>query len=215
MTGEAAEDEADVNPRNTVFDTNRLIGRKYDDAELQEEMKRFPFKVIEKAGRPQIEVDIRGETALFTPEEISAMILAKIKESAESYLGTTVTDAVISVPAHFSDSHRQGMKDAGRIAGLNVLRIISEPSAAVVAHELNKGPTRQHQALVLDCGRSDINVSAMTVEDGVIETKATARDAHHGGKDLDSRLAEYFGHEFQGRYNKVGHIPGSVVKTNR
>ena len=206
LTGEAAEDEADVNPKNTVFDINRLLGRKYDDAELQEEMKRFPFKVIEKAGKPQIEVDIRGQTALFTPEEVSAMILAKMKESAESYLGTTVTDAVIAVPAHFDNSHCQAIKDAGRIAGLNVLKTINEPSAVAVAHSLDKVPAGERRVLVLDYGGSNSSVSAMNIEEGILDTKSTVGNAHLGGKDLDTRLAEYCGREFQDKHQRVGHI---------
>ena len=212
LTGEAAEDQAEVNPKNTVFDTNRLIGRKFDDAELQKDVKRFPFKVIEKGGKPQIEVDLRGETAQFTPEEISAMILAKIKESAENYLGTTVTDAVIAVPAHFNDSHRQAMKDAGRIAGLNVLNTINESSAAAVAHSLDTDTEKERHVLVLDYGGSDVNVSAMTVHEGIVETTSSAGNANLGGKELDTRLVDHCGHEFYQRHNKVGYIPGPVAK---
>ena len=149
LIGDAAKNQAAMNPANTVFDAKRLIGRKFTDSEVQSDIKHFPFSVIDKAGKPAIKVEFKGEEKVFTPEEISSMILTKMKETAEGYLGGTVTDAVITVPAYFNDSQRQATKDAGLIAGLNVLRIINEPTAAAIAYGLDKKEARRAQCSYL------------------------------------------------------------------
>ena len=153
LVGDAAKNLAASNTRNTVFDAKRLIGRKIDDAVVQADMKHWPFSVVGKDGKPLIEVDFKGERKQFMPEEISAMVLTKLKQTAEAYLGGTVRDAVITVPAYFNDSQRQATKDAGAIAGLNVLRIINEPTAAAIAYGLDKvGSGKSQNVLIFDCG---------------------------------------------------------------
>jgi len=152
LIGDAAKSSAASNPSNTVFDAKRLIGQKFSDSNVQSDMKHFSYKVISKDNKPMIEVDYKGETKVFAPEEISSMVLSKMKEIAEAYLGTTVTDAVITVPAYFNDSQRQATKDAGAIAGLNVLRIINEPTAAAIAYGLDKKSTKERNVLIFDCG---------------------------------------------------------------
>jgi len=152
LIGDAAKSSAASNPSNTVFDAKRLIGQKFSDSNVQSDMKHFSYKVISKDNKPMIEVDYKGETKVFAPEEISSMVLSKMKEIAEAYLGTTVTDAVITVPAYFNDSQRQATKDAGAIAGLNVLRIINEPTAAAIAYGLDKKSNKERNVLIFDCG---------------------------------------------------------------
>jgi heat shock protein 1/8 len=152
LIGDAAKSSAASNPTNTVFDAKRLIGQKFSDSNVQSDMKHFSYKVISKDNKPMIEVDYKGETKVFAPEEISSMVLSKMKEIAEAYLGTTVTDAVITVPAYFNDSQRQATKDAGAIAGLNVLRIINEPTAAAIAYGLDKKSNKERNVLIFDCG---------------------------------------------------------------
>ncbi|GMG20085.1 unnamed protein product [Ambrosiozyma monospora] len=201
LIGDAAKNQAAMNPANTVFDAKRLIGRKFDDAEVQGDVKHFPFKVVNKAGKPQIQVDFKGETKVFTPEEISSMILVKMKETAESYLGTKVNDAVITVPAYFNDSQRQATKDAGLIAGLNVMRIINEPTAAAIAYGLDKKEDGERNVLIFDLGGGTFDVSLLSIEDGIFEVKATAGDTHLGGEDFDNRLVNHFINEFK-RKNK-------------
>jgi len=209
-----------MNPYHTVFDAKRLIGRKYDDAEVQSDLKHFPFKVISKSGKPVIEVEYRGEnkqfvsfftllqsrihthTPLQTPEEISSMVLTKMKEIAESYLGGTVTSAVITVPAYFNDSQRQATKDAGIISGLNVLRIINEPTAAAIAYGLDKQVEAEKNVLIFDLGGGTFDVSLLTIEGGIFEVKATAGDTHLGGEDFDSRLVNHFAAEFKRKHKK-------------
>ena len=152
LIGDAAKSSVSQNPNNTVFDAKRLIGQKFNDSTVQSDMKHFTYKVIDKENKPYIEVDYKGETKVFAPEEISSMVLSKMKEIAEAYLGNEVTDAVITVPAYFNDSQRQATKDAGTIAGLNVLRIINEPTAAAIAYGLDKKDEKERNVLIFDCG---------------------------------------------------------------
>ncbi|SCV69062.1 BQ2448_2082 [Microbotryum intermedium] len=201
LIGDAAKNQVAMNPHNTVFDAKRLIGRKWGDAEVQSDMKHWPFKVVDKATKPVIEVEYRGETKQFTPEEISSMILLKMKETAEAYLGTTVANAVVTVPAYFNDSQRQATKDAGVISGLNVLRIINEPTAAAIAYGLDKKTVGEKNVLIFDLGGGTFDVSLLTIEEGIFEVKATAGDTHLGGEDFDNRLVTHFVAEFK-RKNK-------------
>ena len=158
-----------MNPDNTVFDAKRLIGRKFDDSTVQSDMKHWPFKVVNEATKPKIRVEFKGETKTFFPEEISAMVLTKMKETAEAFLGKTVNDAVVTVPAYFNDSQRQATKDAGTIAGLNVLRIINEPTAAAIAYGLDKKGGGEKNVLIFDLGGGTFDVSILTIEDGIFE----------------------------------------------
>ena len=201
LIGDAAKNQAAMNPANTVFDAKRLIGRKFDDHEVQGDIKHFPFKVVDKASKPMIQVEYKGETKTFSPEEISSMILGKMKETAEGFLGTTVKDAVVTVPAYFNDSQRQATKDAGTIAGLNVMRIINEPTAAAIAYGLDKKSEAEKNVLIFDLGGGTFDVSLLSIEDGIFEVKATAGDTHLGGEDFDNRLVNFFIQEFK-RKNK-------------
>ncbi|EEQ39106.1 putative heat shock protein [Clavispora lusitaniae] len=203
LIGDAAKNQAAMNPANTVFDAKRLIGRKFDDPEVQEDRKHFPFKVIDKGGKPQIQVEFKGETKVFSPEEISSMVLTKMKETAENFLGGTIKDAVVTVPAYFNDSQRQATKDAGLIAGLNVLRIINEPTAAAIAYGLDKKDQSRGEkhVLIFDLGGGTFDVSLLAIDEGVFEVKATAGDTHLGGEDFDHRLVNHFVQEFK-RKNK-------------
>lgn len=203
LIGDAAKNQAGMNPANTVFDAKRLIGRKFDDPEVLEDSKHYPFKIIERGGKPSIQVEFKGETKLFTPEEISSMILGKMRDTAEAYLGSKVTDAVVTVPAYFNDSQRQATKDAGAIAGLNVSRIINEPTAAAIAYGLDKKSqaTGEKNILIFDLGGGTFDVSLLTIDEGVFEVKATAGDTHLGGEDFDHRLVNHFIQEFK-RKNK-------------
>jgi L1 cell adhesion molecule like protein len=180
LVGEAAKSLAANNSKNTVFDAKRLIGKNYDDQKVQSDMKHFSYNVISKENKPFIQVDFKGETKVFAPEEISSMILAKMKEIAEAYLGETVTDAVITVPAYFNDQQRQSTKDAGAIAGLNVLRIINEPTAAILAYGLDKKSQTEQNVLVFDLGGGTFDVSLITMEDGVFDVKATGGNTRLG-----------------------------------
>lgn len=200
LIGDAAKNQAAMNPTNTVFDAKRLLGRKYDDPIVQADKKLWPFKVESADNKPVIKVDYGGEEKSFQPEEISSMVLTKMKETAESYLGKTVTDAVITVPAYFNDSQRQATKDAGTIAGLNVKRIISEPTAAAIAYGLDKADGEQN-LLIFDCGGGTFDVSLLNLDDGVFEVQATAGDTHLGGEDFDNRMLQHFIQEFK-RKNK-------------
>ncbi|CAK5272732.1 unnamed protein product [Mycena citricolor] len=187
-----------------VFDAKRLIGRKFDDAEVQSDLKHFPFTVFSKAGKPYIRVEYRGEEKEFSPEEISSMVLLKMKETAEAYLGGTITNAVVTVPAYFNDSQRQATKDAGTISGMNVLRIINEPTAAAIAYGLDKKVAAERNVLIFDLGGGTFDVSLLTIEDGVFEVKATAGDTHLGGEDFDNRLVDHFVQEFKRKNKKAG-----------
>ncbi|KAJ6106688.1 Heat shock 70 kDa protein [Penicillium capsulatum] len=202
LIGDAAKNQVAMNPHNTVFDAKRLIGRRFQDAEVQADMKHWPFKVIEKATKPVIEVEFKGEQKQFTPEEVSAMILTKMRETAEAYLGGTVNNAVITVPAYFNDSQRQATKDAGLIAGLNVLRIINEPTAAAIAYGLDKKQEGERNVLIFDLGGGTFDVSLLTIEEGIFEVKSTAGDTHLGGEDFDNRLVNHFVNEFKRKHKK-------------
>merc|ERR1712054_64296 len=180
----------------------RLIGRKFADPIVQSDIKLWPFEVIAGAGdKPMIVVQANGEEKKFHPEEVSSMILIKMKETAEAYLGTKINDAVVTVPAYFNDSQRQATKDAGQICGLNVLRIINEPTAAAIAYGLDKKGSGERNVLIYDMGGGTFDVSLLTIEDGIFEVKATASDTHLGGEDFDNRLVQHFVQEFK-RKNK-------------
>ena len=202
LIGDAAKNQVAMNPNNTVFDAKRLIGRKFDDAVVQADMKHWPFTVMSDAGKPKIQVEHKGENKSFYPEEVSSMVLVKMKEIAEAYLGQKVSNAVITVPAHFNDSQRQATKDAGVIAGLNVLRIISEPTAAAIAYGLDKGKSRMRNILIFDLGGGTFDVSILTIKDGIFEVKSTAGDTHLGGEDFDNRLVNHFVEEFKRKFKK-------------
>merc|ERR1711959_703788 len=197
LIGNAAKNQVSMNPLNTVFDAKRLIGRNFDDPDVQKDMKHWPFTVKKgPSGKPMIEVQYKGESKEFGAEEISAMVLTKMKNVAEAYLGTDVNSAVITVPAYFNDSQRQATKDAGTISGLNVLRIINEPTAAAIAYGLDKKGGEKN-VLIFDLGGGTFDVSLLTIEDGIFEVKATAGDTHLGGEDFDNRMVNYLVEEFK------------------
>ncbi|KAG6327995.1 hypothetical protein ID866_11093, partial [Astraeus odoratus] len=220
--GDAAINQAASNPHNTIFYAKRLIGHKFDDPEIQADMRYFRFRVVNRNGRPNIQVQYHGETKEFvscfivpdhnlslshliwqTPEEISSMVLMKMKEIAEVYLGCNVTSAVITVPAYFNGSQRQATKDAGTIAGLNVLRIISEPTAAAIAYGLrNPSGKGERNVLIFDIGGGACNVSLLTIENTIYDVKATAGSNHLGGLDFDNRLVSHFVQEFAYKHKK-------------
>jgi heat shock protein 1/8 len=202
LIGAAAKNAATTNPTNTVYDAKRMIGRDFSDTKVQEDMSYFSFNVVNNNNKPKISVQYKGENKEFTPEEISAMILTKMKETAETYLGHPVKNAVITVPAYFNDSQRQATKDAGVIAGLNILRIINEPTAAAIAYGLDKISETQRNILIFDFGGGTHDVSLLSLEDGVFEVKATAGDTHLGGEDIDNRIVNYVLEEFK-RKHKV------------
>ena len=203
LIGDAAKNQVAMNPQNTVFDAKRLIGRKFDDPTIQADMKHWPFKVVSDCGKPKIDVEYKGERKTFSPEEISSMVLVKMKETAEAYLGQKVSDAVITVPAYFNDSQRAATKDAGIIAGLNVLRIINEPTAAALAYGLDKKLKGEKNVLIFDLGGGTFDVSILTIDEGsLFEVKATAGDTHLGGEDFDNRLVNHFVQEFQRKHKK-------------
>ncbi len=203
LIGDSARNQAALNSENTIFDAKRLIGKRFDDPQVQRDMKHWPFKVTAGEGNKcVIHADYKSETKTFQPEEISSMILSKMKTTAEQYVGETVTDAVITVPAYFNDSQRQATKDAGAIAGLNVLRIINEPTAAAIAYGLNNKTAQEQNVLIFDLGGGTFDVSLLSIDDGIFEVKATAGDTHLGGEDFDSRLVDHFITEFK-RKNKI------------
>lgn len=202
LIGDAAKNQAAINPHNTVFDAKRLIGRKFDDPEVVNDAKHFPFKIIDKNGKPSVQVEYKGETKSFTPEEISSMILVKMKETAENYLGKEIKDSVVTVPAYFNDSQRQATKDAGVIAGMNILRIINEPTAAAIAYGLDKKGQAEHDVLIFDLGGGTFDVSLLSIDEGVFEVKATAGDTHLGGEDFDNRLVSHLADEFKRKTKK-------------
>ena len=198
LIGDAAKSQAAANPANTIFDAKRLIGRKFADQSVKADMAHWPFKVKPgTADKPLIEATVNGETKTFSAEEISAAVLQKMKATAESYLGEKVTDAVITVPAYFNDSQRQATKDAGAIAGLNVLRIINEPTAAALAYGLDKKSNGEQNVLIFDCGGGTHDLSILTLDDGVFEVKATAGDTHLGGEDFDNAMVDWCSAEFK------------------
>lgn len=191
LIGDAAKNQLTTNPENTVFDAKRLIGREWTDSTVQDDIKYFPFKVIEKNSKPHIQVSTSQGNKLFAPEEISAMVLGKMKETAEAYLGKKVTHAVVTVPAYFNDAQRQATKDAGTISGLNVMRIINEPTAAAIAYGLDKKEGEKN-VLVFDLGGGTFDVSLLTIDNGVFEVVSTNGDTHLGGEDFDQRVMDHF-----------------------
>jgi len=192
LIGDSAKNAFHSNPMNTVFDAKRLIGRRIDDPEVKRDQKHWPFKIVERNSKPSVQVQYRGEERDFTPEEVSAMILTKMKETAEAYLGKKVTHAVVTVPAYFNDAQRQATKDAGTIAGLQILRIINEPTAAAIAYGLDKKSQSESRIIVYDLGGGTFDVSLLSIDDGVFEVLSTAGDTHLGGEDFDNRVIEYF-----------------------
>lgn len=203
LIGDAAKNQVAMNPSNTVFDAKRLIGRKFDDPKIQSDIKHWPFKVVKENDKPKIEVEFHGEKKRFNPEEISSMVLTKMKETAEAFLGQKVKDAVITVPAYFNDSQRQATKDAGAIAGINVLRIINEPTAAALAYGLDKNLKGEKNVLIFDLGGGTFDVSILTIDEGsLFEVKSTAGDTHLGGEDFDSRLVDHLCKEFERKHRK-------------
>merc|ERR1711892_1649355 len=203
LIGDPAKNQVAINPTNTIFDAKRLIGRKTEDPTVQADMKHWPFEVVDFGGKPKLQVEYQNETKQFTPEEISAMVLTKMKETAEAYLGVDVKDAVVTVPAYFNDSQRQATKDAGVICGLNVLRIINEPTAAAIAYGLDKKKGAQEcNVLIFDLGGGTFDVSILTIEEGIFEVKSTAGDTKLGGQDFDNRMVDHFVNEFKRKHKK-------------
>ena len=202
LIGNAAKNQSSQNPENTIYDAKRLIGRNFNDSSTQTDIKNFPFKVIEKNNKPLIQATYKGELKDFQPEEISSMVLTKMKETAEAYLGETVDSAVITVPAYFNDAQRQSTKDAGAIAGLNVLRIINEPTAAAIAYGLDNKTEKERNILIYDLGGGTFDVTLLSIEEGVFEVKSTAGDTHLGGEDFDTRLVHHFIQDFKRKHKK-------------
>jgi heat shock protein 1/8 len=200
IIGDGAKNQISQNPENTIYDAKRLIGRKFSDPKLQSDIKLLPYKVVQgKDDKPVIQATYKGEQKEYRAEEISSMVLTKMKETAEAYIGEKVTDAVITVPAYFNDEQRQSTKDAGIIAGLNVLRIINEPTAAAIAYGLNS-KSEEKTILVYDLGGGTFDVSLLTIDDGIFEVKATAGDTHLGGEDFDNLLVKHFSDEFRRKH---------------
>jgi endoplasmic reticulum chaperone BiP len=222
LIGDAAKNQAAMNPTRTVYDAKRLIGRRFADKEVQQDMKNWPFKVVDKSGKPAIEVEVQGRPTVFVPEEISGMVLGKMKEIAENYLGKEIKHAVVTVPAYFNDAQRQATKDAGVIAGLKVERIINEPTAAAIAYGLDKKGA-ERVILVFDLGGGTFDVSLLSIDDGVFEVLATNGDTHLGGEDFDHRVMDYFVQLFQKKEKKnlrsdlraMGKLKREVEKAKR
>jgi heat shock protein 5 len=191
LIGDAAKNQASLNPHNTIFDVKRLIGRAFSDSTVQKDKKLLPYSIVNKNGKPNIEVTVNDKKKTFSPEEISAMVLTKMKETAETFLGYEVKNAVVTVPAYFNDAQRQATKDAGTIAGLNVMRIINEPTAAALAYGLDK-KAKEKNILVYDLGGGTFDVSILTIDEGLFEVLATNGDTHLGGEDFDQRVMDYF-----------------------
>lgn len=203
LIGDGAKNQAAMNPTNTVHDAKRLLGRGFDDHYVQSDSKMWSFNVVNDGNnKPKIEVEHQGEKKGFYAEEISAMILTKMKDIAETYLGEKVTDAVVTVPAYFGDMQRQATKDAGVIAGLNVLRIINEPTAAAIAYGMDNKTDKERNILIFDCGGGTHDCTMLSIEDGVFEVKATAGDSHLGGEDFDDCLVKHFCQEFKRKHKK-------------
>ncbi|KAL4803727.1 heat shock protein 70 family [Aspergillus unguis] len=200
LVGDAAKNQYAANPKRTIFDIKRLIGRKYDESDVQRDAKNFPFKIVNKDGKPNVKVDVNQAPKTLSPEEVSAMVLGKMKEIAEGYLGKKVTHAVVTVPAYFNDAQRQATKDAGTIAGLNVLRVVNEPTAAAIAYGLDKG-SEERQVIVYDLGGGTFDVSLLSIDDGVFEVLATAGDTHLGGEDFDHRVMDHFVKQYNKKNN--------------
>ena len=203
LIGDAAKNQAALNPENTVYDAKRLIGRKFSDEHVKKDKELLSYKLVpDKSDKPMIDVSYKCERKQFSAEEISSMILVKMKEIGEAFTGKDVKDAVVTVPAYFNDSQRQATKDAGAIAGLNVLRIINEPTAAAIAYGLDKVKGKESNVLIFDLGGGTFDVSLLTIDDGIFEVKATAGDTHLGGEDFDNRLVTHFTTEFKRKTKK-------------
>ncbi|KAF7116504.1 hypothetical protein CNMCM5793_004792 [Aspergillus hiratsukae] len=200
LVGDAAKNQYAANPTRTIFDIKRLIGRKFDDRDVQKDAKNFPFKIVNKDSKPVVKVEVNKTPKIFTPEEVSAMVLGKMKEIAEGYLGKKVTHAVVTVPAYFNDAQRQATKDAGTIAGLNVLRVVNEPTAAAIAYGLDKTGD-ERMVIVYDLGGGTFDVSLLSIDNGVFEVLATAGDTHLGGEDFDHRVMDYFVKQYNKKHN--------------
>eukprot|EP00833_Pecoramyces_ruminatium_P018595 jgi/Orpsp1_1/1192627/evm.model.d7180000094717.1 len=202
LVGDPAYFKSGSNPKNTIFGIKRLMGRRFHDETVQSDMKYWPFKVIEKNERPCVQVEYKNETKFYIPEEISSMILKKMKTIAEDYIGQTVTDVVITVPAYFNDAQRKATVDAGKIAGLNVLRIINEPTAAALAYGIHNEIENKDNILVVDLGGGTYDVSLLSINDGKFKVKAIAGDTHLGGEDFNNRMVDYFKEEIKQKYKK-------------
>jgi heat shock protein 5 len=200
LVGDAAKNQYAANPTRTIFDIKRLIGRKFDDKDVQKDAKNFPFKIVNKDSKPVVKVEVNKSPKIFTPEEVSAMVLGKMKEIAEGYLGKKVTHAVVTVPAYFNDAQRQATKDAGTSAGLNVLRVVNEPTAAAIAYGLDKTGD-ERMVIVYDLGGGTFDVSLLSIDNGVFEVLATAGDTHLGGEDFDHRVMDYFVKQYNKKHN--------------
>jgi len=196
LVGEAAKNQASINPQSTLFDVKRLIGRRYTDKSVQADKKLLPYDIIDKDGKPYIRVKVNGEEKIFAPEEVSSMVLVKMRDIASKYLGVPVDNAIVTVPAYFNDAQRQATKDAGTIAGLNVVRVLNEPTAAAIAYGLNKSGAEKN-ILVFDLGGGTFDVSILTVDNGVFEVLATNGDTHLGGEDFDQRVMDHFIKKFK------------------
>jgi heat shock protein 5 len=200
LVGESAKNQGSMNPLRTIYVIKRLIGRNFEDKEVQRDIKYLPYKIVSKSGKPYVQVDTKDGSKTFSPEEISAMVLVKMKEVAEAYLGREVKYAVVTVPAYFNDAQRQATKDAGLIAGLDVLRIINEPTAAAIAYGMDK-KSGEKNIIVFDLGGGTFDVSLLTIDNGVFEVVATSGDTHLGGEDFDQRLVEHFQKIFKKKNN--------------
>uniref|UniRef100_H2ZDZ8 Heat shock protein family A (Hsp70) member 2 n=1 Tax=Ciona savignyi TaxID=51511 RepID=H2ZDZ8_CIOSA len=210
IIGDGAKDQVARNPENTIFDAKRLIGRNFSDPVVQKDMEHWPFQVVNKNGKPFLKAEYQGQVKTFSPEEISSMVLTKMKDTAEAYLGESVKDAVITVPAYFNDSQRQATKDAGTIAGLNVLRVINEPTAAALAYGLDKNLSGEKRVLIFDLGGGTFDVSVLSIDEGsIFEVLSTAGDTHLGGEDFDNRMVKHFMDEFKRKHKK------DISKNNR
>ena len=203
MVGDSAKNQASANPSNTVFDVKRLIGRKFSDESVQKDKKLLPYKITTVSGdKPVVEITVsNNENKIFTPEEVSAMILRKMKEIAETFTGEKIEHAVVTVPAYFNDAQRQATKDAGIIAGLQVERVLNEPTAAAIAYGLDRGKTKEENVLVFDLGGGTFDVTLLVIDNGIFEVKATSGDTHLGGEDFDQRMMDYCISNFKKKNN--------------
>jgi L1 cell adhesion molecule like protein len=214
LVGEAAKNQAAMNPKNTIYDAKRLIGRRFDEQVVQNDIKLWPFTVTKDSdGKPLIEAEYKDEKRKFQPEEISAMVIQRLKETTETFLGHPIKKVVITVPAYFNDSQRQATKDAGTIAGLEVLRIINEPTAAAIAYGLDKKTEKEQNVLIFDFGGGTFDLSILSIDGGIFEVKVTAGDTHLGGSDIDNLIVDYLCDEFKKKFKKD--VKGNVKAIKR